>query len=146
MSKDFENRVRIATQKINEWLKPLGVQTIIMLQGRLGEGMIDNPNPTYPTGLDELQNVTGRLFRSFALNSPETLSEVIGDANGLEINFGSDVPYAAIHEYGGKTEEGWKIPARQYFSKGIERFEQKDLDKLKNEIKQTLIVNLAKYL
>lgn len=142
---EFRNRMNKLSVLLPTWLKPFGEQAIIMLQGRIGEGMIDNPNPTYPTGLEELQNVTGTLFRSFMIGQPYTLSEVEADAHtGLKIFFGSEVPYAAIHEYGGETEEGWKIPARQYFSKGVNRFMQKDYEKLKKEIIMTIVSKIKK--
>lgn len=84
----------------------------------------------------------GNLFRSFTKGNPLNILKDTG--NGIE--FGSKVPYAAIHEYGGTfthpgTDNGFgkkiKIPAhdiampkRSYLAPAIKAFEEQALEKL----------------
>jgi phage gpG-like protein len=74
------------------------------VQGLLSKASTDFANRAVSTikqdylsgGVDRLKVRTGRLRSSVRFLVAETSSEI-------NITFGSDVPYAAIHEFGGKT-------------------------------------------
>lgn len=57
------------------------------------------------------QHIPGRLFESVTKLGAEHQHLVITN-DGIE--FGSDLPYAAIHQHGGKSARGGTIPARPY--------------------------------
>ena len=68
---------------------------------------------------DKLYVNTGRLARSFAPFAREGVLRV----KGLNIEYGTRVPYAAIHEYGGRAGRlrRARIPARPYLRPAIKR-------------------------
>lgn len=105
-----------------------------------------NPN----TGEGTLRLLTGKLFRSFTPNRPslENVYQLKVTNDGFELVYGSNVIYAAIHEYGGKAGKGGKaaIPARPYFNPAIEKWknEKQDIQTLK--IKLQIIEALNKWL
>ena len=84
----------------------------------------------------------GNLFRSFTKGNPLNILKDTG--NGIE--FGSKVPYAAIHEYGGTIDHpgtdngfgrgipipahGIPMPKRSYLAPAIKAFEEQALEKL----------------
>lgn len=85
---------------------------------------------------------SGNLFRSFTKGNPENILKDTG--NGIE--FGSKIPYAAIHEYGGTIDHpgtnngfgrgipipahGIPIPKRSYLQPAIKAFEEQALEAL----------------
>ena len=84
----------------------------------------------------------GNLFRSFTKGNPLNILKDTG--NGVE--FGSKVPYAAIHEYGGTIDHpgtsngfgrgipipahGIPMPKRSYLAPAIKAFEEQALEQL----------------
>lgn len=84
----------------------------------------------------------GNLFRSFTKGNPLNILKDTG--NGVE--FGSKIPYAAIHEYGGTIDHpgtdngfgrgipipahGIPMPKRSYLAPAIKAFEEQALEKL----------------
>lgn len=85
---------------------------------------------------------SGDLFRSFTKGNPENILKDTG--NGIE--FGSKIPYAAIHEYGGVIDHpgtnngfgkgipipahGIPMPKRSYLQPAIKAFEEQALEAL----------------
>ena len=68
-----------------------------------------------------LRIVTGRLVRSLTgartgTNQPESIYRVATSSGDVNVTFGSSVPYAAIHEFGGQAGRGLAvtIPGRPY--------------------------------
>lgn len=84
----------------------------------------------------------GNLFRSFTKGNPQNILKDTG--NGVE--FGSKIPYAAIHEYGGTIDHpgtsngfgrgipipphGIPMPKRSYLAPAIKAFEEQALEQL----------------
>lgn len=84
----------------------------------------------------------GNLFRSFTKGNPFNILKDTG--KGIE--FGSKIPYAAIHEYGGTIDHpgtsngfgrgipipahGIPMPQRSYLAPAIKAFEEQALEKL----------------
>ena len=105
--------------------------------GGKGKAISQNKNNT-----NTLRNLSGRLFKSFALGNEETATEVERtNENGFKITIGSDVPYARIHDLGGTINNGFgkgiaiNIPKRPYFTPGIKKFETEKYNKIiKNHI------------
>ena len=56
-----------------------------------------NPN----TGIGSLRILRGNLFRSFSKGDANNIYKVQKGNGNFEIEYGSNVPYANIHEYGG---------------------------------------------
>lgn len=56
-----------------------------------------NPN----TGEGTLRIFKGNLFRSFSKGNKNNIYKVTQSGDNFEIEYGSTIPYAAIHEYGG---------------------------------------------
>lgn len=56
-----------------------------------------NPN----TGEGTLRIFKGNLFRSFSRNNDNNIFKVQQSGDNFEVEYGSKVPYALIHEYGG---------------------------------------------
>lgn len=89
----------------------------------------------------KLRNMTGRLFKSFnpqtAVNPEDTDCEVELDGNKYTIKIGSNVVYAAIHNFGGDIPNAFgrgkpvTIPKRPYFDTAVERFENEQTKKMK---------------
>lgn len=72
------------------------------------EGYLSGPRP------EKLGVVTGRLRSSIKFRIDQ-------NDNDISIRFGSSVPYAAIHEFGGDAGVGHKVHLRQraYLTPGI---------------------------
>lgn len=103
-----------------------------------------NPN----TGQGSLRIITGNLYRSF---SPKNIGagnvfEIRREGDSLVFNYGSRVPYAAIHEYGGIAGNGAVIPARPYMRPAIQQWKRDNLGDVKSEMKQELIKEIKVWL
>src|SRR3990167_2699080 len=102
-----------------------------------------------------LRNMTGRLFKSFnpqtALEPNDTDVDVSLANNRLLIKIGSNVPYAAIHNYGGTIENGFGrgikivIPKRDYFDKAVGKFETKNKIQMKDYLEQKFILAVRSF-
>ncbi len=121
----------------------------VLLQGFVELEMEDNRNATYPSTSDKLRNVSGRLGRSFGIDPDEDDNRVSKlELTGYNLHgvFGSEVPYAAIHNFGGTISNGFgrgieiNMPERPYFTPGIERFEQTGAAEMIQELRNRIIV------
>jgi len=54
-----------------------------------------------PSKSDKLTTYSGALFRSFAKGQPGNVFKVSEQGNNFEVEYGSSLRYAAIHEFGG---------------------------------------------
>lgn len=89
---------------------------------------------------DKLRIASGRLFRSFGTDSPDNISNIFVTETGAVIEYGTKVPYAAIHEFGGTI--GARFVASKgkmhryfwarYIASGDERFKAMALAVMKN--------------
>lgn len=105
-----------------------------MLQAELAVDISDNMgdlnrNPVYPrAGGKTLQVVTGNLLRAATVYKGRgNVSKTTGSGTSFSFQWGIDldvVPYARIHELGGKAGRGLKttIPARPYITPALEAF------------------------
>jgi len=69
----------------------------------------DEPARRSPLDKGPLRIVTGRLVRSLTgartgTNQPESIYRIQSGGGDVTVTFGSVVPYAAIHEYGGTID------------------------------------------
>jgi len=89
-----------------------------------------NRNPVYPRagGSEKLQIVTGNLFRAATVYKGKgNTSKTTGGGTMFTFQWGVDldvIPYARIHEFGGKAGRGNKvnIPARPYIGPAMQVF------------------------
>lgn len=65
-----------------------------------GGAAFNDSGNTWSTS-NELRIKSGKLYRSFSLNNSDTLTDFTIAKNGLKITYGSKLPYASIHEFGG---------------------------------------------
>jgi len=88
-----------------------------------------------------LRSLSGRLFGSFNPRSQETLSGSQVTGYVLTSEIGSEVPYAAIHNFGGQAGRNLAvtIPKRPYFTPGIEDLE-KELPKIAQQVLDQIIL------
>jgi len=115
----------------------------VELQGFIGLEMNRTKEGDKSKNTTNILNVRkGNLFRSFTKGNPQNILKDTG--NGIE--FGSKVPYAAIHEYGGTIDHpgtsngfgrgipipahGIPMPQRSYLQPAIKAFEEQALEKL----------------
>ena len=84
------------------------------------------PKRRSPLDGGPLRIVSGRLARSLTgartgTNQPESIYRVASGAGDVKVTFGSAVPYAAIHEYGGRAGRGLAavIPGRPYLGPAL---------------------------
>ena len=115
----------------------------IELQGFIGLEMNRTKVGDKSKNTTNILNVRkGNLFRSFTKGNPLNILKDTG--NGVE--FGSKIPYAAIHEYGGTIDHpgtsngfgrgipipahGIPMPKRSYLAPAIKAFEEQALEQL----------------
>ena len=70
-----------------------------------------------PNGGNQLRRITGALFKSLGRNDANNIYKFIPNEYGFTIEYGSRLPYAAIHEYGGTINHPGGTP---FFIKGGE--------------------------
>jgi len=130
-----------------------------IMQGFIGSNMSNTGvSDNYRTGIsdvaieklglnktDILRNVSGRLASSFtkqtAFNSQDVGTNIIKSGYQIKGDFGSEVVYAAIHNFGGQAGRGKKvtIPKRPYFSDAVKDMNTKLDDDILNVIVPKLI-------
>lgn len=72
---------------------------------------------------DNIRRITGMLFKSLGRNDENNIFKITPNDTGFVIDYGSKLPYAAIHEYGGVINHPGGTP---YFIKNGElRFVRK---------------------
>lgn len=81
-------------------------QAPYMMQGFIGTNMTRTSAKDAKAGLGRnntnvLRMVSGRLFQSFNPSNTENISIINKSGDEITLTYGSKVPYAAIHEYGG---------------------------------------------
>jgi len=65
-----------------------------------GTGGATSRAPVFNTG-NVLYKTSGALFTSFIKNNPNNVYRAKQSGNNFELEYGSKIPYAKIHEYGG---------------------------------------------
>jgi phage gpG-like protein len=85
-------------------------------------------------GIGSLRVITGNLARSFDKNAKGNIFEVKKSQNDIELNYGSNLPYALIHEFGGKANLAI-LPKRPYFYDGINKWKKKYQKKMELKLK-----------
>lgn len=99
-------------------------------------------------GKGTLRVITGDLYRSF---TPKKIS--MGNifvakttGNNFQFEYGSSLPYAAIHEFGGIAGNGAKIPKRPYLKPAIKEWKTNRLPTFKKELKLQVIREMKAWL
>ncbi len=83
---------------------------------------------------DKLYVNTGRLKRSFTVGASESIQELKVGSNGVELRYGTNVPYAVFNELGTKH-----IKARPFLAPSVFEYFNNDIPKLEQEITERLI-------
>lgn len=97
---------------------------------------------------DKLRRITGTLFKSLGRNDPNNTFRIIPNDSGFTVVYGSTVPYAAIHEYGGNAgrNRAVPIPKRPYLNPALREFEQSGKRRFAEKIELMITTELAKWL
>jgi phage gpG-like protein len=68
-----------------------------------------------PNGTNTLRVQSGRLFRSFAPGNPENIFNMRISGGKITGEYGTEVPYAEIHEYGGTLSQDVTDKQKAFF-------------------------------
>lgn len=84
-------------------LEDITKQQAFRVQAHIGDHMrnVGKGSAVYPNDTDQLQVVSGRLYKSFLPNKPDNIFRRKGSSGKFGIEYGSKVIYARIHEEGG---------------------------------------------
>ena len=92
----------------------------------------------------------GDLIRSFSIGDQNNIWEILKSDYTWDFKFGSKLPYAAIHEYGGQTGRGHAVtmPKRPYLMPATKIMQEKIMPMLAknfmNEVLKQFNYNLKK--
>ena len=100
-----------------------------------------NPN----IGIGSLRVISGNLARSFDMNGKGNIFEVKKNTEGIEVIYGSNIKYAAIHEFGGKANNAI-LPKRPNFYDGLSKCKKKYQKKLELKLKIAITEELKIWL
>lgn len=97
---------------------------------------------------DKLRRISGTLFKSLGRNDANNIFKIIPNDNGFVVNYGSTVPYAAIHEYGGNAgrNRAVPIPKRPYLTPALQTFETTTKQQFATKIKFIIATEMVKWL
>lgn len=120
--------IRAVPSVVKDAMDPQIIQAELAVD--ISDNMGDlNKNPVYPrAGGKTLQVVTGNLLRAATVYKGRgNVSKTTGSGSSFSFQWGIDldvVPYARIHDLGGKAGRGLKstIPARPYITPAMETF------------------------
>ena len=146
LSKVYENIAHTIAADLQSFIGTRMVQTSFNFDTMKNEASRKNPN----TGEGTLRIRSGNLFRSFSPNRTDAsnILRIESSREKMTMIYGSSIPYAAIHEYGGKAGKGGSavIPARPYFNTSIEEWKQKKLDSTLSKAKLEIIEGIKTWL
>jgi phage gpG-like protein len=144
---DFNERYKEFKSLMPTLAKEYGFELLEILNKSLRkqfERKNDNPFSSY--GKNRLTKRTGKLLDSYEAKSPNTLSKVGYSSNKLSINWGSNLPYAEIHEKGGFIKAKKKASSvktkREVFV--MEQFFWRKFIESKNEIWKRIALSVRK--
>lgn len=86
---------------------------------------------------NKLYRRTGNLVQALRQNGLGNISRVESRGDTSSLTFGIDlnvIPYARIHEFGGRAGNGAYIPPRPYLNPGIEEFRRTALRQIQLEL------------
>lgn len=97
---------------------------------------------------DKLRRITGTLFKSLGRNDPNNTFKIIPNDSGFTVLYGSTVPYAAIHEYGGNAgrNRAVPIPKRPYLNPALQKFDATSKPQFVTKIKFIIATEMLKWL
>lgn len=113
-----------------------------------GKGKSKAPPRNTAKGVGTLRLITGTLYRSFTPNKPNMNNIYVAKTTGnnFQFEYGSSLPYAAIHEYGGVAGNGAKIPRRPYLKPAQKEWKSKRLSAFRTELKLQIIREMKTWL
>jgi phage gpG-like protein len=97
---------------------------------------------------DKLRRITGALFKSLRRNDASNIFRIETSPTGFNVIYGSALPYAAIHEYGGRAgrNKAVTIPKRPYLLPALEQFDKTTKEKFTNAVKYQITLEIMKWL
>ena len=97
---------------------------------------------------DKLRRITGALFKSLRRNDANNIFRIETSPTGFNVIYGSALPYAAIHEYGGRAgrNKAVTIPKRPYLLPALEQFDKTTKEKFTNAVKYQITLEIMKWL
>ena len=115
---------------------------------KLSKGKLKKASRNPNVGAGTLRLITGNLYRSFTPNKTSLGNVLVVKLSkrGFTANYGSSLPYAAIHEYGRTAGNGAVIPARPYLAPALEEWEKEKLPAFKLKLKLQIIKEMKSWL
>jgi len=146
LSKTYEKIARTIASDLQSFIGVHMVKTDFDFEAMKSAAARKNPN----TGDGTLRIRSGNLFRSFSPNrkDAQNILEIESTREGMQLRYGSKIPYAAIHEFGGTAGRNGSavIPARPYFYPAIAEWKAKKLDSTLSKAKQEIILGVKEWL
>lgn len=101
-------------------LEDITKQQAFRVQAHIGNHMrnVGKGSAVYPNATDQLQVVSGRLYKSFLPGKPDNVFRRKGSSGKFGVEYGSKVIYAAIHEYGGTINHPGSTKRQAWYSDG----------------------------
>lgn len=103
------------------------------LEVYIENNMNEGTRPKQGNLTDKLYVNTGSLKRSFTVGASESIQELKVGNNGVELRYGTDVPYAVFNELGTKY-----IEPRPFLNPAVKEFFDTDLQDLEQTITERL--------
>lgn len=97
---------------------------------------------------DKLRRISGALFKSLGRNDDNNIFKLTPTPSGFTVTYGSKLPYAAIHEYGGNAGRNLAvaIPKRPYLNPALEQFNKTTKQQFALKVKREISLEIMKWL
>ncbi len=103
-----------------------------------------NPDVRHKSQSDKIYINTGKLARSFKRTQATNFFKVTSSLDSTKLEYGSNIIYARIHEYGsGSLQRPKNIPSRHYFEPGMQYFNDNFLPKLVDKFIKELLEKIG---
>jgi hypothetical protein len=110
MTNDFDARIVALQTKFAEFMKQAKQEFPLVMQAYINENLHSSPaNPAAFNSTNKLFTRSGSLVRSFIPGQKGNIFRGTGDERGINIEFGSSLPYASLQEFGGKVQSTPKM-------------------------------------
>ncbi len=105
MTNDFDERIKMLQTTFAGFMKQAKQEFPLVMQAYINENLHSSPaNPAAFNTTDTLYTRSGALVRSFIAGQKGNIFQGTADERGLQLTYGSSLPYAAIQEFGGTIQ------------------------------------------
>lgn len=132
----FYQNLRDAELAMPRLLKEAIQKAPLLLQAYAEENFHLGARPGKRNETRKLYVNSGKLAASLIKNRRGNISKLTLENGRANLEWGSSLPYAAIHEYGGRAGRNLAaaIPARPYINPAFRKFEEEGLKQMQEQI------------